>query len=309
MRRGGDGPPPPHAGTCQSAAPPPLRCALQGSWLQVRLWGVGCCSEGRVGALRPRPRAVDRFLGSQYVKYVSAACSPPPPSSSPLLHGGDMRAPLVAASAGIAPPVSAVELVPPGVGVDAATWGKGPRESSGGVMGRGGEPRCLALQFCLPACLMSFPSYVPRGFEIARRPLTQWRGALALPFPRPNSRREAPCRRREGWAWGGACRFTGWTPLPSHTVCGFVNDTFPVKWALPLAALLEGPLSVDVRGGRGVAAAEGVAASSLPSKLSPAPLPLPSFECTCGLTCADSPPAGSWTCRALQVMQTPMNGV
>ena len=154
-------PPPPHAGTCQSAAPPPLRCALQGSWLQVRLWGVGCCSEGRVGAPRPRPRAVDRFLGSQYVKYVSAACSPPPPSSSPLLHGGDMRAPLVAASAGIAPPVSAVELVPPGVGVDAATWGKGPQESSGGVMGRGGGPRCLALQFCLPACLMSFPSYVP----------------------------------------------------------------------------------------------------------------------------------------------------
>ena len=28
-------------------------------------------------------------------------------------------------------------------------------------MGRGGGPRCLALQVCLPACLMSFPSYVP----------------------------------------------------------------------------------------------------------------------------------------------------
>ena len=83
-----------------------------------------------------------------------------------------MPPPLVAASLGNYPPASIVDQVPPGVGVDAATWGKGPRESSGGAMGRGGGPRCLALQFCLPACLMSFPSYVPRGFEIARRPLT-----------------------------------------------------------------------------------------------------------------------------------------
>ena len=177
-------------------------------------------------------------------------------------------------------------------------------------MGRGGGPRCLALQVCLPACLMSFPSYVPSrlrdcpsaAYIVAGGPLEVVSTSLTRGARHPTA------DAREGGG-GDACRFTGLTPLPPHTVCGFVNDTFPVKWALPLAALLEGPLSVDVRGGRGVAAAEGVAASSLPSKLSPAPLPLPSFECTCGLTCADSPPAGSWTCRALQVMQTPMNGV
>ena len=116
---------------------------------------------GACWAPRPRPRAVDRFLGSQSQRMGASACSPPPPSSSPLLHGGYQRPPLVAASLGNDPPAFIGYQVPPGVGVDAATWGKGPRESSGGAMGRGGGPRCLALQFCLPACLMSFPSYVP----------------------------------------------------------------------------------------------------------------------------------------------------
>ena len=116
---------------------------------------------GACWAPRPRPRAVDRFLGSQSQRMGESACSPPPPPSSPFLTGGYQRPPLVAASLGNDPPAFIGYQVPPGVGVDAATWGKGPRESSGGAMGRGGGPRCLALQVCLPACLMSFPSYVP----------------------------------------------------------------------------------------------------------------------------------------------------
>ena len=122
--------------------------AVAGCWVSRR---------GAFGAPRPRPRAVDRLLGSPSQRMTPSACSPPPPSSSPFF----MPPPLVAASLGNYPPAFIVDQVPLQVGIGPPTRGKGPRESSGGAMGRGGGPRCLALQFCLPACLMSFPSYVP----------------------------------------------------------------------------------------------------------------------------------------------------